>query len=186
MKAVRLSSVVLAVVLVVIALSPMAVKPVAALSNTTVATSSPVQSFLSAANGLSLLAPMSAPAPFVTIRVESAAAWGNYACELVSQTPKDYTQVRSRERFDAHWVVRNSGDHVWYASAIPFKYIGGKRMQTNGSVFSLSSDVGRGKKTSFTVDMIAPKAKGGYSTLWGLFAGKTAFCKVTMTIAVTR
>jgi hypothetical protein len=187
MKAVRLFSVLLAVALVAVAFSPVAGKPAAALGSTTVATTSPVQSFLSAASGSPLLAPLSAAAPFMTIRVESvASATSSYGCTLVSQSPKDYTKMQSRQYFDAKWVVQNTGQRVWYASAIPFKYIGGAKMQTRGSVFDLPGNIGRGQKVALSVDMTAPKAKGGYSTLWGLYSGNQAFCRVTLTIAVTR
>jgi hypothetical protein len=186
MKAVRLSSVVLAFVLVVLAFSPAAAKPsVAQPGATTLMVTSPLQPFLNAANGLALLEPMNASAPLVTVSVESAAAT-DYACTLVSQSPKDYTKMKSRQYFDASWVVQNSGRRIWYANAVSFKYIGGTKMQTHGNVFGIPEDIGRLKKLTLTVDMTAPKALGGYSTLWGLFTGKQAFCKVTMTIAVTR
>jgi hypothetical protein len=186
MKTVRLFSVVLAVALVAVAFSPFAAKPAEALGNPTVAMTSPVQSFLSAAAGLPLLAPLSDSAPFMTVRVESVASGtSDYGCTLISQTPKDYTKMGSRQYFDASWVVQNTGSRIWYESAIVFKYIGGTKMQTHGSVFGLPGDIGRGKKANLTVDMTAPKAKGGYSTLWGLFSGSKAFCRVTLTIAVT-
>lgn len=186
MKAVRLSSVVLALVLVVLAFSPVAAKPVAALPGvTTLSLTSPVQSFLNAASGLTLLEPLSASVPQVTLQLENAAT-GGYACTLLSQSPKDYTKMKSRQYFDATWVVQNSGSRIWSASATTFKYIGGAKMQTRGNEFDISQDIGRGKKLNLGVDMTAPKALGGYSTTWGLFTGKQSFCRVTLTIAVTR
>jgi hypothetical protein len=185
MKAVRLFSVVMAFVLVVLAFSPAAAKSAAQPGPVTLMVTSPVQSFLNAASGLSLLEPMNASTPVISLSLENAAT-GDYACSLVSQSPKDYTKMKSRQYFDATWVVQNSGRRIWYASATVFKYMGGTKMQTRGDVFDISQDIGRGKKLNLGVDMTAPKALGGYSTTWGLFSSKQAFCRVTMTIAVTR
>lgn len=186
MKAVRLFSIVMAVALFAAAFFPSAVKPIAAQSGQTVVMTSPVQAFMDSARGMPLLAPMSVTVPFVTISVESAAATSGYACTLVKQSPKDYSKMKTRQYFDVKWTIQNSGSHIWYANWVPFKYMGGKKMQTHGDTFSLPGDVGRGEKVRLVVDMEAPKAQGIYSTTWGLYSGKSAFCRVTLTIGVSQ
>jgi hypothetical protein len=59
-------------------------------------------------------------------------------------------------------------------------------MQTHGDAIRLYNDVGRGKKIKLGEDMIAPKSLGTYSTLWALYSGNTRFCRVTLTLTVTR
>jgi hypothetical protein len=186
MKAVRMFSVVMALVLFAVAVFPFAAKPVAAQANQTILVTSPVQAVMDAARGMPLLAPMSVAAPLITLNVESAPASSGYACTLLSQSPKDYTKMKTRQSFDMKWNVRNTGSHIWYANWVPFKYMGGAKMQTHGDRFSLPGNVGRGEKIRLVVDMEAPKTQGIYSTTWGLFSGGTAFCRVTLTIGVSR
>jgi hypothetical protein len=186
MKTVRLFSVVMAVAIVAAAFSPSVAKPVATQSGQTVVVTSPVQVFVDAARGTPLLASMGVTAPFIKISVESASASSDYACKLLSQSPKDYTKMVSRQYFDMIWTVQNSGKRIWYANVVPFKYIGGTKMHTYGDSFGLPGNIGRGKKATLVVDMTAPKARGIYSTLWGLYSGRKAFCRVTLTIGVSR
>lgn len=186
MKAVRVFSVVMALALLTVAILPFAAKPVAAQTSQTTLVTSPVQAFMDAASGMSLLAPMSITAPLITLNVESVSGSSGYACTLVKQTPKDYTKMKTRQYFDMQWTVKNTGDHIWYASAIPFKYIWGAKMQTHGDTFSLPGDISRGKKVNLVVDMEAPKTQGIYSITWGLFASSRPFCRVTLTIGVSR
>jgi hypothetical protein len=182
MKKVVLFSVVMAVALIVTAFVPFASAAANSQSALTAAINSPVQAFTDAANGLSLFAPISISAPIFSLTTQNASS--AYGCTFVSQTPKDWAKLKPRQSFDMVWTVRNSGSAVWHGSSTKLAYVGGKKMQTNGSEFALGSDVGRGKKTNLTVDMVAPRAKGTYSTLWALFAGNTRFCKVTLTITV--
>jgi hypothetical protein len=186
MKAVRMFSVVMALALFAVAILPFATTPVAAQANQTIMVTSPVQAFMDAARGMPLLASMGATAPFITMSVESASASSDYACTLVKQSPKDYTRMKTRQYFDMQWTVKNTGNRIWYASAIPFKYIWGAKMQTHGDTFSLPGDISRGKKVNLVVDMNAPKNQGIYSITWGLFSGSRAFCRVTLTIGVSR
>ncbi len=186
MKAVRVFSVVLALVIFVGAIFPFAAKPVSAQTSQSVMLTSPAQGFLDAARGMSLLAPMSVTAPLITLSVESAPASAGYACTLIKQNPKDYTKMKTRQYFDMRWTVQNTGSSTWYANWVPFKYIWGPKMQTRGDVFSLPGDIKRGNKANLVVDMEAPKTQGIYSTTWGLFSGKSAFCRVTLTIGVSR
>jgi hypothetical protein len=185
MKAVRIFSVALALVLFTVAVLPFAAQPAAAQASQTALLTSPVQAFVDATHGLPLLAPMSITAPIITLNVESAGVSG-YACMLVKQSPKDWTKMKTRQSFDAQWTVQNTGDHIWYANWVPFKYIWGPKMQTHGDTYSLPGDIGKGKKANLVVDMEAPKTQGIYSVTWGLFTGGKAFCRVTLSIGVSK
>jgi hypothetical protein len=186
MKTIRVFSIAIALALFVGAMVPFAAQPVAAQTGQTVLVTSPVQAFLDAASGMSLLAPISMTAPLITMSVESAPAASDYACALVKQSPKDYTKMKTRQYFDMKWTVQNTGTRIWYANWVPFKYMGGAKMQTRGSTFGLPGDIHRGKRATLVVDMEAPKTQGIYSTTWGLYSGRNAFCRVTLTIGVSK
>jgi hypothetical protein len=185
MKTVRTFSIALAVVMLVVAVVPFAASPAAAQDSTSLTTAIPAQTFMDAARGFPLLAPMSITAPAVTLSVENNTS-SSYGCTLVKQTPSDWVKMKTRQYFDVYWTVVNSGSTVWHKNSTTFEYVGGTKMQTHGDVYRLNNDVARGKKVKFGVDMNAPKGLGTYSTLWALFAGNTRFCRVTLTLTVTR
>ena len=185
MKIVRMFSIAMAVIMLVATIVPFAVTPAAAQESTRLSTSSPAQAFVNAAQGLPLLAPMSISAPVISLNVEQVTS-GSYGCTLVKQTPTDWVKMRRRQSFDVYWTVQNTGGAVWHANATKFAYVGGTKMQTREDAFRINNDVGRGKKIKLGVDMVAPKTLGTYSTLWALYSGKTSFCRVTLTVTVTR
>ena len=122
--------------------------------------------------------------PEVNMYVESV-EYNGYSCTLLKQSPGDWFDMKPRQSFDISWTVQNTGA-VWHSGQTRFAYVGGAKMQTKGDSFIFGQDVGRGGKTKLTVDMEAPKTPGVYSTLWAIYAGNTRFCKVTVTISVTR
>ena len=185
MKVVRLFSVVIALVLFAGAVFPFAAQLDAAQTSRTIMVTSPAEVFMDAARGMPLLAPMSVTAPLITMSIESASSLG-YACTLIKQNPKDYTKVKTHQFFDMHWNVQNNGSRTWYANWSSFKYIGGAKMQTRSDFFILPGDIKPGKKADLVVDMVTPQTQGIYSTTWGLYSGTLDFCRVTLTISVSR
>lgn len=185
MKTVRMISIAMAVVMLVSAMVPFAVTSASAQKNDTAATTSPAQTFMEAASGMPLLAPMSISIPSITVRAQNVTS-SSYGCTLVRQSPADWVKMKSRQDFDMYWTVQNTGNAVWHANSTKFAYVGGTKMQTHGDAFRLNDDVGRGKKIKLGVDMVAPKAMGTYSTLWSLYSGNTSFCRVTLIVTVTR
>jgi len=183
MKTVRMISIAMALVLFVAAFVPFAATPAAAQESTTLITS-PVQSFMDAAHGLPLLAPLSGSAPAISLSVESNTS-SYYSCTLVRQSPSDWVKMKPRQVFDMFWTVQNTGA-VWHEKETKFAYVYGTKFQTRSDEFRLGQDVGRGQKIKFGVDMTAPKALGTYTTLWSLSTGNTSFCRVTLILTVTR
>lgn len=184
MKATRFVIAFLALALFAAAALPVAAQPMATQA---LPFESPAQSFVDAALGLPLLAPMSLVSiPAITVSVESASASADYACTLVSQKPKDWTKMQRRNIFDAKWTVRNTGTKNWGQDGIDFKYVSGTKMHTYGDSYDLAKDVGPGKSTTLIVDMVSPKNKGYYTAVWGLYKGNKVFCKLSVTINVNR
>jgi hypothetical protein len=184
MKTTRFAILFLALALLAAAALPVAAQPVAEQYLTS---ELPAQSFVDAALGLPLLAPMSLVSiPAVTVSVETVSASKDYACTLVSQKPKDWTKMQRRQIFDATWQVRNTGAKNWGKSGIDLRYISGTKMHTYGDSYDLAKDVGPGKSITLIVDMVSPKTKGYYTAVWGLYKGSQAFCKLSITINVNR
>ncbi len=184
MKPVRITLAVLTALLVLASFLPVAAQPA---QEQTLTSDSPAQAFIDAAYGLPLLAPMSVSTlPLYTVQAQSAAAGTDYACMLISQKPKDWTQMKRRQYFDASWTVKNTGNRVWGKNGIDLVYVGGTKMHTRGDSYDLKADVGTGKKTTLSVDMNAPKTKGYYTAIWGISKGTSLFCRLYITINVNK
>ncbi|GAB4485214.1 MAG: hypothetical protein Fur0016_10000 [Anaerolineales bacterium] len=184
MKAPRFVLLFLALALFAAAALPVAAQPRATQA---LPAALPAQSLVDSALGLPLLAPMSLVSlPVLSVSVENASASADYACNLVSQKPKDWTKMQRRNIFDATWTVRNTGTKNWGKSGIDLRYVSGTKMHTYGDSYDLSKDVGPGKSITLIVDMISPKNKGYYTAVWGLYKGNQLFCKLSVTINVNR
>jgi len=185
MKTVRMLSIVMAVVITVVAIIPFATTPAVAQTPTSLTKSIPSESFLGAIRGLPLISPMSIALPVIKMSIENASSSG-YGCSVVSQTPKDWVKMKSRQYFDMTWTIRNTGTTVWHTGSTTFAYVSGEKMQTKGNSLDISESIGRGAKTVLSVDMTAPKALGTYTALWALSTGKTKFCRVTIIVTVIK
>ncbi len=107
-----------------------------------------------------------------------------YACTILSQSPENGDSYGSRDSFDATWTVQNTGTDVWEVHGIDYAYISGTKLHTHSDAYNLPSNVGIGGKIKLTVDMLAPKAAGNYTTTWGLETGSNVFCTLSLTINV--
>jgi hypothetical protein len=114
----------------------------------------------------------------------SVAAKKDYACSLLSQSPKDWAKMKPRQDFDARWTVLNTGKKTWMTSGTDYKYIRGANMHTKGSVFDMPKNVAADGKIALYVDMNAPKQKGTYVTYWGLANGSQHFCQFYLIVTV--
>lgn len=184
MKTFRMFSIAMAVVILVTAAAPFVATSATAQKSANITEASAAQTFVEAARGLPLLAPMSIVAPVITMNVENAGT-SAYSCEIVKQSPKDWTKMKSRQYFDMSWTIKNTGA-VWHAGTTKFSYINGAKMQTRGDSFRIEDAISRGRSIKLTVDMIAPKGLGTYTTLWGIFSGNQRLCKVTFVLTVVR
>ena len=66
------------------------------------------------------------------------------------------------------------------------KYISGVKMYTGDDHQALTEETAPGSLLLLIVDMLAPKAPGNYTTVWGLVEKRTglAFCTFTAKIVV--
>ncbi len=111
-----------------------------------------------------------------------AQAAGTYRCQLVAQSPADWTRMAPRLDFDAAWTLKNTGTANW--KGVDLVYLGGAKMQKYASLYDVNTSVAPGAKIKFVIDMIAPKLPGTYTTYWGLKTGNQVFCRFYLTIQV--
>lgn len=104
-----------------------------------------------------------------------------YSCKLISQTPADNSVMGAGTNFSVRWQVQNTGSLAWYDTDTDYHYLSGAQMYVREG-YDLSKSIPSGELADITADMVAPPKPGKYQTVWILQAGKTEFCKLTLTI----
>jgi hypothetical protein len=107
----------------------------------------------------------------------------DFACQVLSVSPPNGTTFDGRTDFDAVWRVKNIGQRNWNRTAIDYTYDSGAQMHKVAG-YDLSADVRAGATTDITVDMVAPRNSGNYTTTWTLRRSNIEFCRMTLTINV--
>jgi hypothetical protein len=108
---------------------------------------------------------------------------GDYACQVISQTPADWTQFKPRDIFDMKWKVKNAGTKSWFDN-VELVYVSGDKIHTYGDEYAMVKEVDSGNSVVLVVDMIAPKQEGIYNTVWGLQSKSGVFCQFSLMIRV--
>ena len=88
--------------------------------------------------------------------------------QLNYRTPKEWSQFKPGETFDVVWSIQNIGKKTWTTEYF-FTYFNGTKMNYNGDIIFLNSQVEPGATVQFTVDMKAPENPGNYTTSWVLY-----------------
>lgn len=104
-------------------------------------------------------------------------------CELVDQTPANDTVYNSRERFNVHWTLRNTGAETWQESSIDFFHSDGRDMHAS-DIYDLPNNVRSGGEVTFRVEMRAPANSGTYTSTWTLGTQREELCRVSVRIIV--
>lgn len=107
-----------------------------------------------------------------------------YACELISQSPEDNSKLAPRLDFEVRWQVKNTGTETWSSNDIDYRYASGDKLHVDAGIYDLYKDVAPQEMADFIVKMRTPSDAGTYSTVWQVRVGKSAFCKLTLTISV--
>lgn len=107
----------------------------------------------------------------------------DWVCRLISTDPANNQVIDPRKDFDARWVVRNIGERTWRSDEVDYIYYSGTEMHKS-QAYDLSKNVTPGETVTITVDMIAPRNEGTYSTTWTLRSGRTQFCRLSISIVV--
>jgi len=88
--------------------------------------------------------------------------------QLLLLTPKEWTQFKPGETFDAVWTIQNIGAKTWNKDYY-FHYFNGTKMNYGSDMVYISAPVEPGARTQVTIDMKAPQSPGNYTTSWVLY-----------------
>lgn len=114
--------------------------------------------------------------PFVT---QSAGS----NCQIVAQSPANETVFASQEKFTTEWTLRNTGSDAWPSNNFDFFFSSGTDMHQR-DIVDLPNNVGPNGEITLSVDMVAPKKSGTYTSTWTLGKKNNPACKVSVTIVV--
>ena len=120
------------------------------------------------------------PVPSQTADPDDPESW---ACRMRSQVPRSGARFDPKERFDMAWQVENFGWAAWEPETVRATYYSGTRLQAPDEV-PLRESVPMDGWIQIMVPMIAPRYSGSYTTVWALWHGDQAFCRMTVTIVV--
>lgn len=109
-----------------------------------------------------------------------------YACQLVSTSPESGKKINTSTDFDASWVVKNTGSHVWDLGYVDLRYNSGTKMQTKADIFDVKVALKSGDQTTLTVDMKTPSSAGKYSATWYVTIDGTPMCTLTVSIEAVK
>lgn len=87
-----------------------------------------------------------------------------YACNVVTQKPANYTEIKSGAKFDIRWIIVNVGLRPWVAG-VDVKYASGTNMASPKRV-EIPKEILPGYKYVIDLDATAPNKKGTYSMTW--------------------
>jgi hypothetical protein len=130
--------------------------------------------------------PTDTPIPSATPLGAGPTATPQYACELVDKYPDQWAAFKPHSTFEARWKVKNTGASMWLPGRVALEYISGVKMYVGEDKQDLIYETAPGSLLLVIVDMLAPKARGNYTTVWGLVERRTgiAFCSFTAKITV--
>ncbi len=108
-----------------------------------------------------------------------------YDCQIVSKTPADGAVFSVNNEFVMTWQVANAGTAMWDSNNTDYRYQSGDKLHKSGA-YDFESSVSPGREIELKVEMKVPSTGGTYSTTWVIKAGKTEFCKMTLSINVNQ
>lgn len=101
-----------------------------------------------------------------------------YACNIVSQSPRDNTYWKQKKNFDINWTIVNTGTKTW-RDGLDLVFSNGTNMATTDAV-ELPA-LKPGEKYKVVLDGVTPSKAGTYTMVWKLEGG---FCFPYITIIV--
>jgi hypothetical protein len=105
-----------------------------------------------------------------------------YACRVV-KSPANGATYAPRTNFKAVWLLQNTGRKIWDSESVHFGYDFGDRFHITAA-YNLKKSAEFGDMAEFSVEMLAPKDPGTYTTHWALQTSAEKFCEVSLTIIV--
>ncbi|GAB4464630.1 MAG: hypothetical protein Kow0070_26560 [Anaerolineales bacterium] len=130
---------------------------------------------------LAFNSPTAVTLPLVTATSKPANS-RDYACRVLKSPPNETTYA-PRTDFIAVWLLQNTGRKIWDSESVLFAYDFGDRFHKTAA-YNLKKTAEYGDMAEFSVEMLAPKDPGRYTTHWALQTSTEKFCEVSLTIIV--
>ncbi len=102
-----------------------------------------------------------------------------YACNVVTQKPANYTEIKSGSKFDIRWTIVNVGLRPWVAG-VDVKFASGTDM-ANPKRVEIPKEILPGYKYVIDLDATAPNKKGTYSMTW-VVAGPMCYPSIIIVV----
>jgi len=102
----------------------------------------------------------------------------DYACAIVSQSPRDNSYWKRDKQFDVNWTIVNTGTKSWKAG-LDLIFYSGTNMAKNSNV-ELPA-LAPGEQIKVVLDAVTPAKNGTYTMVWKLEGG---FCFPYITLIV--
>lgn len=124
--------------------------------------------------------PTSTPKPTATSVVAGS---GNvtYACNIISLSPENGTEVKAGEEFNWIWRVENIGTTTWQEGIVMVTYASGADIAKKKKVI-LNKTTPPGQIAEFKVRIAMPKEPGRYTTNWMMRKDIHYFCNAQLQV----
>lgn len=105
----------------------------------------------------------------------------------ITQSPSDYTSVKTGQVFNIIWRLRNTGTTTWTTNYVYRFYSATSKLPTNANGYNLPSSVPPNGEVELKVVATAPTSTGTYDTRWVLTnAEGTNFSNFDLTVNVVQ
>lgn len=88
-----------------------------------------------------------------------------FACDMISNHPRDDTEFKKGDDFDIKWTIINTGSAKWKADTI-LTYQEGPQMTTKTKI--ILGEIKPGQKIEVSMDATAPNTSGRQVMLWAV------------------
>lgn len=102
----------------------------------------------------------------------------DYACEVIIQSPTDFTVFKPNKTFDIRWIVVNTGLKTM-AKGLDIKYFSGNHIATVAGVEL--PELAPGASQQVIIDAKSPSTPGTYTTVWAV-EGQLCFASLTIKV----
>ena len=104
----------------------------------------------------------------------------DYACEVITQSPTDFTVFKPNKTFDIRWIIVNTGTKTM-AKGLDVKYFSGNHIATVARVEL--PELKPGASQQVIIDAKSSSTPGTYTTVWTV---EGQLCFASLTIKVER
>jgi hypothetical protein len=152
---------------------------------TKAATNTPLPTFTPLGGALPTLPPLSTLPALATATKQGFT--GPDKAVYITQSPSDYSTVKTGQVFNITWRLQNTGTTTWNQNYAYRFYSATAKIPTSANGYNLTATVAPGAFADLTAVATAPSSPGTYDTLWVLTnANGENFSSFSLTINVVQ